>query len=400
MRFWRSPLATTDDIETDVGLAARPARAVGRSPELASIQALRAIAALAVAIAHTYPLVGIEFGIAGYPTLITGAAGVDLFFVISGFIMVYASEDLFEQPGAPRTFFLRRLIRIVPLYWLVTTVLLVYLLLRYRSLLEHTPVTVVASYFFIPTYNSAGPMAPVLPVGWTLNYEMFFYLVFAGGLLLKRTVAVIVLSALLTAFGLWGRQLALPVPLSILADPIILEFVFGMLVALAYREGLKLPQAAALGLIAVGFGALAASAAWDLASISRVIIWGIPSACLVAGCVFFGDPTRPKSSVARADLSWCVFLFALPDPCSHDEHPKASWRVIRACAACALCGNDRMPCGCGFDRDLHFRRAAGHEVPAQSCPALKNLGQAEPEGEQEGNDRWPSGQDKCIRNPA
>ena len=267
---------------------------MGRSPELASIQALRAIAALAVAIAHTYPLVGIEFGIAGYPTLITGAAGVDLFFVISGFIMVYASEDLFEQPDAPRTFFLRRLIRIVPLYWLVTTVLLVYLLLRYRSLLEHTPTTVVASYFFIPTYNSAGPMAPVLPVGWTLNYEMFFYLVFAGGLLLKRTVAVIAISALLTAFGLWGRQLTLPVPLSILADPIILEFVFGMLVALAYREGLKLPQAAALGLIAVGFGALAASAAWDLASISRVIIWGIPSACLVAGCVFFGDPTRPK----------------------------------------------------------------------------------------------------------
>jgi len=223
---------------------------LGRSPELVSIQVLRAVAALAVTVAHTYPLVGLEFGIANYPTLITGAAGVDLFFVISGFIMVYASEDLFEQQGAPRTFLLRRIIRIVPLYWLVTTVLLAYMLLRYGSPQEHSSRTIAASYFFIPTSNAAGaPITPFLAVGWTLNYEMFFYLVFAFGLLLRRAAAVIILSVLLIAFGLWGRQLSLPLSLSILADPIILEFVFGMLVALAYREGIKLPKAAALALI-------------------------------------------------------------------------------------------------------------------------------------------------------
>jgi exopolysaccharide production protein ExoZ len=270
------------------------ARPEGRPKEILSIQVLRAVAALAVTVAHTYPIVGREFGIETYPTLTTGAAGVDLFFVISGFIMVYTSEELFGKHSAPSTFFLRRLIRIVPLYWTVTTVLLVYFLLRYGSPLEHSTTTIVASYFFVPTADSAGPMAPLLPVGWTLNYEMFFYLSFAMVLIFDRNLAVVVISMLLCAFGLWGRSLALPGPLSVLADPIILEFVFGMLVALAYQGGLKLPKPAALCLIMVGFCVIAASAIVDFASLSRVVVWGIPSACIVAGSVFVGDPVYPN----------------------------------------------------------------------------------------------------------
>src|SRR5438093_4622260 len=88
---------------------------------LVSIQVLRAVAALAIIVAHFWGAFE-AFGHPNpWPNFILGAAGVDLFFVISGFIMVYSSERMFGQPTAPAQFFFRRLARIVPLYWAVTT---------------------------------------------------------------------------------------------------------------------------------------------------------------------------------------------------------------------------------------------------------------------------------------
>ena len=97
----------------------QPARS--DSSSLVSIQALRAIAALLVFWGHAINAVHLK-GEADFPHLY-GPFGVDIFFVISGFVMVYSSERLFGQPGAPITFFARRLARIVPLYWAATTIL-------------------------------------------------------------------------------------------------------------------------------------------------------------------------------------------------------------------------------------------------------------------------------------
>jgi hypothetical protein len=83
---------------------------------LSSIQVLRALAALAVAFAHIWPVFAQYSQPDAVPNFILGAAGVDLFFVISGFIMVYTSEPMFGQPGAPTNFLLRRIIRIVLRY--------------------------------------------------------------------------------------------------------------------------------------------------------------------------------------------------------------------------------------------------------------------------------------------
>jgi len=114
---------------------------------LLSIQVLRALAAFAVTIEH---IVGYEFARQyGLPDALPhfqfGRAGVDLFFVISGFVMVYASESYFGRAKAPQEFFLRRLARIVPLYWVTTTIVLVYLLLQYRdlALVKFSPESVV-----------------------------------------------------------------------------------------------------------------------------------------------------------------------------------------------------------------------------------------------------------------
>jgi exopolysaccharide production protein ExoZ len=128
--------------------------------QLKSIQILRAAAALGVLLDHAGRWLDVA------PIVDIGAAGVDLFFVISGFIMVYTSERLFGQTGAPQRFLARRIIRIVPLYWTLTA-------FAALVLFGFGPNT-LGSYLFIPTHRG-----PILTVGWTLNYEMMFYSLFA-----------------------------------------------------------------------------------------------------------------------------------------------------------------------------------------------------------------------------
>ena len=89
---------------------------------ITSVQVLRAVAALGVVACHYGLFYSQSLGDPRAIMILNfGEAGVDLFFVISGFIMVYASQSLYGRADAPKTFFTRRLIRIVPIYWLVMT---------------------------------------------------------------------------------------------------------------------------------------------------------------------------------------------------------------------------------------------------------------------------------------
>ena len=165
------------------------------STTLVSIQALRVIAAFMVLAFH----VSLEVAkLTPAAVLTPGSAGVDLFFVISGFVMLYSSERLFGRPWASAQFFKRRLVRIVPLYWLATTAL-VLLVAPFAG-----TKAVIASLLFWP-YPAGG--APLLNVGWTLNIEMFFYLVFAAALLAKsRVVVTTTVSIFLLGFARLGRR--------------------------------------------------------------------------------------------------------------------------------------------------------------------------------------------------
>jgi exopolysaccharide production protein ExoZ len=111
-----------------------------------------------------------------------------MFFVISGFVIVHVTKKFHRRTFGPREFFLRRLARIVPLYWIMTSAILFYLLREYGSLarVNLTPLSVVSSYLFIPFLQTDGAMLPVHGVGWTLNYEMFFYAWFCLALLFAR----------------------------------------------------------------------------------------------------------------------------------------------------------------------------------------------------------------------
>ena len=291
-----------------------------RTPTLLSIQALRALAALAVAVAHTHYDFGRIATILGrpdeMPTFVTGAAGVDLFFVISGFVMVYSSEPLFARPASPPYFFLRRLARIAPLYWIATTIFVSYLVFVGPTMTDAIGSwqRVIASYLFIPSVDASGSIYPILPVGWTLNFEMFFYLVFSLALFFTRRVAVVLLCLTLGIFATLGGRVPMPANLAYLANPMLNEFLFGVVIAALYREVKTIPMWCCWALLMAGAAGFIACAIWDLLPlIRRDLLWGIPAACLVAGAAFAGQPQRHQTAWRAVgflgDASYALYLF-------------------------------------------------------------------------------------------
>jgi exopolysaccharide production protein ExoZ len=259
------------------------------SETLLSIQALRAVAALGVLVLHIVGEISDRLGMLETSLDVRmGGAGVDLFFVISGFIIVYASEPLFGTTEGPQLFFLRRLIRIVPLYWTMTAAYLVFFLAAYIDLAAANISlgTIIASFVFLPYPRPDETMSPLHMLGWTLNYEMFFYAIFASAVILpcqRAVVSIAILFALIVALGhLFGP---LPQPLAYWSDPIILEFCFGMMLALAYLNGVRLPLAASYGLLVGAIVAFAATAFRGIDLPWRTVEWGLPAAALLGGFV-------------------------------------------------------------------------------------------------------------------
>ena len=283
------------------------------------VQALRAIAAGAVAFFHIAndaivagrdPSGAIARATASMPWI----AGVDIFFVISGFVIVHASGRLFGQQGGTLQFLLRRLTRIVPLYWALTTLFLAMTLLR-RSAIHGEiggPAYILASYLFIPFARSDGLLEPALGLGWTLNYEMFFYLAMTPFLLLPRVAAVAGCAAALCLLVGFGQVVGFGIlPLQFWSDPIVLEFVFGMGLALAVSRGFALSGWARIALVAIAFVWLHRLAGGPVAE--RAVSFGLPGAMLVAAAVSNPRPDRmgtaARGLMRLGDASYAMYLF-------------------------------------------------------------------------------------------
>jgi peptidoglycan/LPS O-acetylase OafA/YrhL len=280
------------------------------------VQALRAFAALSVAFLHVaHDDIANGADPRGIFTAITNFfpwyAGVDIFFVISGFVIVHASARLFATKNAPWHFLRRRLSRIVPLYWLMTTAFIAVLLAGRAQI--HGDIGgslyLTASYLFIPWPRPDGVMQPAFGLGWTLNYEMFFYLLFTPFLLLTQRRAAIAAGLLLLALTALGPFLTFSRQLAFWSDPIILEFVFGMALALAAARHIVLPTLIRALLI------LAAIAAFHINAAGhglRPLIFGLPAAAIVACAVL----TTPKPAIGAVekllvrlgDASYALYL--------------------------------------------------------------------------------------------
>lgn len=297
--------------------------------KLQALQALRAIAATMIVVLHAQERVVVyaaaHAGSFSPITAIPLGAGVDLFFVISGFVIVYASVPLMGVPGGRREFVRRRLIRIVPLYWTALTFRLVVLGTGVALGAKVFPTTaaIATSYLFIP-YDSLGfgpnyPF-PILDLGWTLNYEMFFYFLFACFIGLRRDFAVLGLIVCLCGGILFATYFPpKSVALHFWLQPIVMDFAFGALIGWLFLRGLKLNGPVSVGFVSV------ALVVWFTVRISwfidtsapgdyswpRVMILGTGSALIVAAAAM--GPTDFRSSWSRmlarlGDSSYALYL--------------------------------------------------------------------------------------------
>jgi exopolysaccharide production protein ExoZ len=294
----------------------------GEAPRPASfltIQALRAVAALLVVLFHAFETwgeridpdaPGVNWG--------NGAAGVDIFFIISGFVMVISSRRLVNRPGAWLIFLRHRVVRIVPLYWLLTTAKIV-AVLALGGVVLRTGLDlnfVAGSYLFLPVTDSAGHFRPVLPVGWTLTYEFLFYLFFAVALAARVDVLRIVIPGLgLFAAVALVRDETWPA-WTILFDTIVVEFVFGVALGNWALRGFRLPPAIAAGMVICGFILILTLPM--VSENTRAVTWGMPAFAIVAGAISlesFAAATLPCWILALGDASYSIYLshgFVLP----------------------------------------------------------------------------------------
>jgi exopolysaccharide production protein ExoZ len=154
---------------------------------------------------------------------ILGSTGLYIFFVISGFIMVRISWDNFGQRASAREFIRRRIIRIVPLYWLATMAALAFHRISMTHGAHASWSDLVQSLLFVPYRGPDGGWAPILPQGWTLNYEMMFYGVFAVGIVFPRHIALATVGMMLGMLTVISSFLTNGI-VRYLASPIVLWF--------------------------------------------------------------------------------------------------------------------------------------------------------------------------------
>jgi exopolysaccharide production protein ExoZ len=290
-----------------------------RSKTLFTVQGLRAVAAASVMLYHVlYMLVhnaGYSFH---FPNV--GAAGVDLFFLISGFIMIYTHFDDFRETGASASFMRRRVIRIVPLYWLATTAT-VALLACTPSLFSTVKLdwnNVGCSYLFLLSPNSEGVVGTVTQTGWTLCYEFYFYVMFAALLLLPRKY-FLVAAGLIFTVGLLVDAASTTVPpwATIATNPLLVEFYLGSIIAFLFLAGFSLPPGIAILAIVLSVAGILAAGELTEGNWVRVMLWGVPCAIILASAVSLEriGIRVPRVLVALGASSYSLYLvhpFVLP----------------------------------------------------------------------------------------
>jgi exopolysaccharide production protein ExoZ len=241
--------------------------------KISNLQIARALAAASV----------VYFHIAARPTF--GSFGVDIFFVLSGFVIAM----VVERGESPTIFAANRIARIVPLYWLMTLGVFVVGSLAPSALNSATANAeqLVKSLLFIPFFRANGDLYPLLGVGWSLNYEMFFYACVLIGLLGQRRHWMLITAGLLiAAYLVLGIALDNRVTNGFFGTTRLVEFLFGMLCfQLARTDSLlrfSAPAGAAAAVLAFVWMAFAES---NQLGGARALVFGIPSIVLVLGAV-------------------------------------------------------------------------------------------------------------------
>jgi exopolysaccharide production protein ExoZ len=280
--------------------------------KLLTLQVARGAAVNLVVLSHLWSVTDKYTG-GGLPAFtLYGIAGVDVFFVLSGFVMVAIAAD----GVGPAQFLWRRAVRIYPTYWLATAMVLCVSLASPAMVNASitAPISIWQSFLLVPQETP-----PLLAVGWTLVHEAYFYLVFA---LLLFFRAPILGGLALWAACLFAVILVLPVEASpalrVIASPLTVEFMLGAVVGVLYRQGIAVGGSS---LLAAGLAVLAWNIVWTAPVLSlrtnpnlahwRVLLFGVPAVAIFYGLSAWelrSSPKLPALLVALGDYSYATYL--------------------------------------------------------------------------------------------
>lgn len=289
-----------------------------------SLQAVRGFAACIVVFHHSFRAISVNAPadlaaaspIHVSPSLVELAAfGVDLFFVLSGFLMVYISGPYARGEKTVIDFFIHRIIRIWPLYVLATAF---YLAMQIFGSGTHgtglpfdASLIRLASLFFVPSFNVTGALQPIVGVGWTLNYEALFYVVFSLAILVQPKHILAALAGLLSILFIagWLANDA-SVASTFLRNPIIFEFLFGAIIATFYSKGLI--RIDGFLAIAIGFALLLAFINFSNDDPWRFLLRGAPASIIFIGFLMLEDRVKwPYWVITLGNASYSIYLIHL-----------------------------------------------------------------------------------------
>lgn len=266
-----------------------------------SIESLRISAAIFVLLAHMpslpdYPFLNYFLS----SNFFSGSIGVDIFFIISGFV-IHQSLQKFQQGGvAVTSFLIARAFRLFPLYLLLTLVVS-----GFRIISDRSPNVdyLISSLLLLPYLENSTYIDPIVALGWTLQFELFFYLIASTSLFFKK-----IIQNWIPPIGILCSVIMCYIFGFYYGAPIVVEFIFGFLLSIFIGRIRSIPLSLMLKLILASISVFIVllvstgsegtiliglegnsisrmSIAWGLHSLPRWFIWGIPSLLLVFCCL-------------------------------------------------------------------------------------------------------------------
>lgn len=253
------------------------------------------------------------------------APTVDLFFVISGFIMVYVSHRDFGRPGATIDFAMRRGIRILPMYWLFTAGYALILLDRASERADPETLPLIASSFvFWPWWRPDGfpKVAPLLPQGWTLLFEVYFYALFTVFIAWGSLRSITRWLPVVFGISIAAASLLPPGgPRAMLSNPIVFDFWFGILLCQVHLSGWRPRRWQRRLLVVLAVAAMVAFSPIAHYSAYRPLMWGIPAVLLLAATLDLsgGSSRWTRAGIALGSLSYSLYLahMLVVEPIAH-----------------------------------------------------------------------------------
>ena len=293
-------------------LAARAGRgtAAASVPRLLfGLQAARGIAAILVMLFHAPPLLQLYLGYAPFEHAFRfGHAGVDFFFVLSGFIIMHTHGGDLGRPERLHRYATRRFSRIYPIYWVICGLLLAMALFSPDRAAQLSFWHVVGSLLLIPHGQE-----PFLNVAWTLQYEVLFYLCFAAAIL-SRWAGPVLAALCLALVAVWLLFAPQATGAAFITPPYLLEFLGGVGVAMLVRRRL-VPRPGTMAI--AGVAAFLAVGLAENAGLmthtgtASILLFGTASAMIIAGLAAVESEAGlvvPQPLIALGAASYVIYL--------------------------------------------------------------------------------------------